>query len=128
MHILRSSHQEVFCEKGVLKNFTKQERKHLYWSFFLNIVAYLCNFIKKEIPTLFFIGHIRWLLLTSCSQPNNRALTHTFPEKRIPIRFKLKCRCCFFSTHCLFFPLQWHLIFLSHSYSKWTTSVQITKS
>ena len=36
---LRSSCQEVFCKKGVLKNFTKLIRKHLCQSLFFNKVA-----------------------------------------------------------------------------------------
>ena len=43
----RSSRQEVFCKKGVLKNFAKFTGKHLCQSLFLNKVAGLqaCNFI-----------------------------------------------------------------------------------
>ena len=33
---LRSSRREVFCEKGVLRNFTKFTVKHLYQSLFFN--------------------------------------------------------------------------------------------
>ena len=33
------SHQEVFCEKGVLESFTKFTGKHLCWSLFFNKVA-----------------------------------------------------------------------------------------
>ena len=40
----RSSRPEVFCKKGVLKNFAKFTRKHLYQSHFFNKVAGL----KKE--------------------------------------------------------------------------------
>ena len=43
---LRSSRPEVFCKKGVLRNFTKFTGKHLCQSFFLNKVA--ASFIKKE--------------------------------------------------------------------------------
>ena len=47
-----SSRQEVFCEKGVLRNFTKFAGKHLCQSLFFNKVAGLrpqvCNFIKRE--------------------------------------------------------------------------------
>ena len=45
----RSSRQEVFCKKGVLKNFAKFTGKHLCQSLFLNKVAGLqaCNFILK---------------------------------------------------------------------------------
>ena len=41
----RSSHWEVFCKKGVLKNFTKFTGKHLCWSlFFKNLF-----FLKKRL-------------------------------------------------------------------------------
>ena len=43
---------EVFCEKGVLRNFAKFTGIHLCQSIFLNKVAGLrpkaCNYIKKE--------------------------------------------------------------------------------
>ena len=41
----RSSRAEVFCKKGVLKNFTKLTGKHLCQSLFFSKVAGL---IKKE--------------------------------------------------------------------------------
>ena len=45
----RSSRPEVFCERGVLKNFAKCTGKHLCQSLFLNKVAGdACNVIKKE--------------------------------------------------------------------------------
>ena len=45
----RSSLPEVLCKKGVLRNFTKRTRKHLWPSLFFNKAAGLaCNFIKKE--------------------------------------------------------------------------------
>ena len=51
---LRSSHQEVFCEKGVLsnlRNFTKSTGKHLCQSLFFNKVAGLrsTTLIKKRL-------------------------------------------------------------------------------
>ena len=50
--IHRSSRPEVFCEKGVLRNFAKFTGKHLRQSLFLNKVAGLrpevCNFVEKE--------------------------------------------------------------------------------
>ena len=47
--IERSSRPEVFCKKGVIKNFTKFKGKHLYQSLFLiKLHAWACNFIKKE--------------------------------------------------------------------------------
>ena len=46
----RSSRPEVFCEKGVLKNFAKFIGKHLWQNLFFNKVAGLqhCNFILKN--------------------------------------------------------------------------------
>ena len=45
----RSSRPEVFCEKGVLRNFGEFTGKHLCHSLFFNKVAgSACNFIKKE--------------------------------------------------------------------------------
>ena len=35
----RSSRPEVFCKKGVLRNFAKLTGKHLYQSLFFNEVA-----------------------------------------------------------------------------------------
>ena len=46
-YIYRSSRLEVFCGKGVLRNFVKFTTKHLGQSLFFNKVAGL-NFIKKE--------------------------------------------------------------------------------
>ena len=46
----RSSCPEMFCKKGVLRNFTKFTGKHLCQSFSFNKAAgpEACNFIKKE--------------------------------------------------------------------------------
>ena len=50
--IVRSSRPDVFCKKGVLRNFTKFTGKHLCQSLYFNKVAGLrpeaCNFIKIE--------------------------------------------------------------------------------
>ena len=60
----RSSCPEVFCEKGVLRNFKKITGKHLCQSLSFNKVARLrpMNFVKY-LRTCFFIEHLRWLLL-----------------------------------------------------------------
>ena len=63
---------EVFCKKGILRNFVEFTGKHLPQSFFF--LAY--NFIKMRLPymclpvnfakflrTLFLTEHLRWLLL-----------------------------------------------------------------
>ena len=76
--VFRSSHREVNCKKGILKNFAKFTGKHLCWSLFNKVIGLrpeACNVIKKETPTLvfpcgfykifkntFFIEHLRCLL------------------------------------------------------------------
>ena len=50
--ILRSSHPEVFCKKGVLRNFTKFTGKHLCQSLFLKklqMTIILGNFVNKPL-------------------------------------------------------------------------------
>ena len=78
-----SSRPEVFCKKGVLRNFTKFTGKHVYQSLFFNKVAGLrpATFLKKRLwhrcfpvnfvkflRTPFFIEHIWWLLLKVITQ------------------------------------------------------------
>ena len=74
----RNNRPEVFCKKGVLRNFAKFTGKHLCQSLFFDKVAglrpgtlfkkslwYRCfpvNF-AKFLRTSFFIEHLRWLLL-----------------------------------------------------------------
>ena len=76
LSIFRSSRLEVFCKKGVLRNFAKFTEKHLCQSLFFNKIAgTACNFIKKEtLPQVFsrefceiskntfYTEHLRWLL------------------------------------------------------------------
>ena len=65
----RSSCPEVFCKKGVLRNFAKSTGKHLCQSLFFNKVA--SPGLAKFLRTSFFIEHLWWLLLYL---PNRRAL------------------------------------------------------
>ena len=73
-----SSRQEVFCEKDVVRNFTKFTEKHLCQSLFLNNVTGLrpATLLKKTLGQVFFpvnfvkflrtpflAKHIWWLLL-----------------------------------------------------------------
>ena len=63
----RSSHSEVFCTTGVLKNFPKLTGKHLCLSSFLincrpDWSCFPVNF-AKFLGTTFFIEHLQWLLL-----------------------------------------------------------------
>ena len=76
---VKSSRSEVFCKKGVLRNFTKFTGKHRRQSLFFNKVAGLrpvtllkkrpwhrcfpVNFVKL-LRTPFIIEHHWWLLLT----------------------------------------------------------------
>ena len=51
---IRSNHLEVFCKKGVLRNFAKFTGKHLCQSLFFNKVAGLrpaCLLKKRLMPT-----------------------------------------------------------------------------
>ena len=62
----RSSRPEVFCEKGVLRNFAKFTGKHLCQSLFFNKVAGgACNFIKKETLTQVFYKSTKLMKLLS---------------------------------------------------------------
>ena len=75
----RCSVKEVFCEKGVPRNFTKFTGKHLFQSLFFNKVAGLrpATLLKMRLwhrcfPVIFvkflrpplFTEHLRWLLLS----------------------------------------------------------------
>ena len=46
--MFRSSHPQVFCKKGVLRNFAKFTGKHLCQGLFFNKYPDACNFIKKK--------------------------------------------------------------------------------
>ena len=54
----KSSRPEVFCKKGVPKNFAKFTGKRLCQSFFFNKVAGLVKFLR----THFLTEHVLWLL------------------------------------------------------------------
>ena len=77
--IFRSSRPEVFCKKGVLRNFAKFTVKHLWQRLFFNKVSGLCpatllkknlwhrcfpvNFVKFLRTPPSFTEHLRWMLL-----------------------------------------------------------------
>ena len=74
---IRSSRQEVFSKKDVLKNLTEFTGKHLCWNLFFNKVAgfrpttLLKQRLQHSFPvnsvkllrTPFFTEHLQWLLL-----------------------------------------------------------------
>ena len=83
MLVARSSCPELFCEKGVLRNFAKFTGKHLCQCLFFNKVEGLrsATLLKKRlwckcfpvnsakfVRTLFFKEHLRWLLLDNLSE------------------------------------------------------------
>ena len=59
----RSSRPEVFCKKGIPRNFTKFIGKHLCQSLSFDIVAGLaCNFIKKKtLAQVFSVNFVKFL-------------------------------------------------------------------
>ena len=82
-NLYRSSRPQVFCKKGILKNFTKFTGKHLWQSLFFDKVAGLrtatlfkerlwhkcfpVNFVKF-LRTSIFIEHLWWLFLLLINQ------------------------------------------------------------
>ena len=77
LSLFRSSPPEVFCKKGVLRNFTKFKGKDLCQSFFNNKVTGPATLLKKRLlqrcfpanfekflKTPFFIEHLCWLFLS----------------------------------------------------------------
>ena len=83
----RNSHPDVFCKKGVLRNFADFTGKHLCQSLFFKKVAGPATLLKKRLwhrgfpvnfakflRTSFIIEHLWWLLL---SRIFSRFLTHS---------------------------------------------------
>ena len=97
-----SSRPEVFCQKGVLRNFPKFTRKHLCQSLFFNKVVGLrpatllkkrlwhrcfpVNFVKF-LRTPFFIEHLWWLLLDMLIALLWLARLPSFEISKLPITF-----------------------------------------
>ena len=99
----RSSHPEVFCKKGVFRNFTKFTGKHLWtWQRCLPV-----NFVEF-LRTPFFIEHISWLLyylnLTRIRRKQEilwkRNVHITTEQKRLIMQFCAKLK--FFHLTSLF--------------------------
>ena len=60
--INRSSRPEVFCKKGVIRNFSKSTGKHLCQSLLFNKVAGL-PMLESLFKNTFFTEYLWWLLL-----------------------------------------------------------------
>ena len=72
---------EVFCRKDVLRNFAKFTGKHLCQSLWHR--CFPVNF-AKFVRALFFIEHLRWLLL-----PNDVPVTLNHPPAKENLKLKL---------------------------------------
>ena len=91
--MLRSSHPEVFCKKGVLKNFLRSAtllKKTLWHRCFPVNVA-------KFLRTPFFIEHLRWLLLNAAMNIKtlDRASARQDPEKKTNLNESASQKMCF---------------------------------
>ena len=67
----RSSRPDVFCEKGVLRNFATLLKKRLWHR------CFPVNF-AKFLRTPFFTEHLWWLLLKSNYSSNNDCVERNF--------------------------------------------------
>ena len=101
----KSSRLQVFCRKGVLRNFTKFTRKHLYQSLFFNNVAglrpatllkiRLCpscfpvNFVKF-LRKPFFTEHLRTTASVRSIECEDCLIKNISGEKFVGVKFKSK--------------------------------------
>ena len=91
----KSSRPEVFCKKGVVRNFTKFTAKHLYQSLFFNKVAGLrpvtllknrlwhrCfpEIFAKFLRAPFLTEQLLWLLLNRINKLHDQALGVIFHD------------------------------------------------
>ena len=97
----RSTHLEVFCKNGALRNFAKFTRKHLCQSlFFIKLKASDCNFIKKETLT-------QVLSCVFCEISQN-----TFSYKTPPMAASVPFHCFFNKESIIIFKTQKSKYFL----------------
>ena len=105
----RSSLPEAFCEKDVLKSFSKFTGKQLLWGLVLTKLQakkrlqrrWLSLDIAKFSRTPFFIEYFRWLLLRLVKESAIRRFRETLPIKWAPshvpfiVRIFNGCFSCF---------------------------------
>ena len=100
--LFRSSRPEVFCKKGVLKNFAKFAGKHLCQSLFFNEVAGLRPFIEHRCWLLLILHNweleVKWISLieimgrrTSIDHLHGIIWAIFFPLQRYQIFILLMC-------------------------------------
>ena len=90
--IFRSSRPEVFCKKGVFKNFTKFTGKNLCQSFFFNKVNFSIKFIKKESLAQVFFCEFCIISKNTCRTPPvaSSAFSNTSYLYQHSIDFRIK--------------------------------------
>ena len=134
--IPRNSRPEMFCEKGVLRNFAKFTGKHLCQSLFFNKVAgprpatllkkrlwhrcFPVNF-AKFLRTTSFIEHLWWLLLYAVVSKNGNFCDEISYSNLIVL-------CFLFSSlinviNCSFVPF--HMINMSSIYLKYKRATSL---
>ena len=78
---VRSSRQELFCKKDVLKNFAKFTGKWLWH------MCFPVNFVKF-LRTFFLTEHLRWLLLTFQSESTIYSFRTSCSKQAQYLKFK----------------------------------------
>ena len=101
----RSSRLEVFCRKGVLRNFTKFTGKHLRHSLLFNEVAGLLPSYRNQ-STVLLCKLIDWFLYEGNSR-SATLLKRRFWRRSFPVNFAKFLRLPFFTEH-----FRWLLLFL----------------
>ena len=100
-----SSRLEVFCRKGVLRNFAKFTGKHLRQSLLFNEVAGLLPSYRNQ-STVLLCKSIDWFLYEGNSR-SATLLKRTFWRRSFPVNFAKFLRLPFFTEH-----FRWLLLFL----------------
>ena len=112
----RSSRPEVFCKKGVLKNFAKFTGKHLYQSFFFSKNAGQARFRKKIVN---FTGKDLQESLFNFNTGFFLYFLWTFSEQLFRRAFTGDCFCIIVSIRSDIFPyiFFFYLGFLSRTFT-----------
>ena len=130
----RSSHPEVFCEKGVLINFAKFTGKHLRQSLFFNKVAGACIFyiliknfcIKSSHLQVLcsFLGKLRKTFRKTNIAKYFFSKTRNFTARVFPFNFYEIFQCISALTFRTLKKLKGEQYFFSNgSFSKWSETL-----
>ena len=69
---------ELFCKKGVLRNFAKFIGKHLCWRLFLIELQEVCSFIKMKLRNRLFLVEFSKLFRTNNLKTENHCFWNLF--------------------------------------------------